>query len=116
MASESRTTTVRILGHEYRIRTDESAEFVGEVAQFVDETLRAVASRMTAGTPAQVAVLGALNVAEQLFRERRDGNGAAAAPDLEERVRAMVARLEEAVPEPAPRVPKAAVARAGARG
>lgn len=116
MASEPRTMTVPILGHEYRIRTTESPEFVREVAAYVDETLRGLAARMTQGTPTQVAVLGALNIAEQLFRERRDGAGGTANGEIEARMQAILARLEEVAPEKAGRARKAALARAAGGG
>jgi len=114
MVSQPRTTTVQILGQEYRIRTDEAPEFVQEVARYVDETLRSLASRMASGSPTQIAVLGALNIAEELFRERRGGNGRDVS-EWEDRLRGILGRLEQVAPEKPVRVPRAAVARAGAR-
>ena len=117
MAGEPRTMTVRILGHEYRIRTDESAEFVEEVARYVDELLQGIGSRMASGTTAQVAILGALNIAEELFRLRRDGNGGPAAGDVDERVRAVLERLEQVAGDGArPARRRQVAARAGGRG
>jgi len=114
MASEVRTTTVHIHGHEYRVRTEESPEFVRDVALFVDETMRQIAGRMNTGTSVQVAVLAALNIAEELFRERRDGNGAASR-EIESRMKAVLERLDEvAAPEKGPRARRAA--RTGSRG
>jgi cell division protein ZapA len=115
MVSESRTTTVRILDQEFRIRTDESAEFVESVARYVDETMRGILARMTTGTPLQAAVLAALNIAEELHRLRRDGNGAAG--DTERRLLHLLQRLEEIAPAAPPvQVPASAAVRAGARG
>lgn len=115
MAADPRTTTVQILGQEYRIRTDESPEFVQSVALHVDETLRSIAARMTTGTAAQIAVLGALNIAEELFRERRNGGNGAPSREIESRMKAMLHRLEEVVGEDAP-PPRRSGARAGSRG
>lgn len=115
MVSESRTTSVRILDQEYRIRTDESPEFVDAVARHVDEGMRAILARMTTGTPLQAAVLTALNLAEELHRLRRDGNGAA--EETDRRVLHLLQRLEEIAPSPTgERVPPPAAIRAGARG
>jgi cell division protein ZapA len=115
MGAEARTTTVRILGQEYRIRTEESPEFVETVALHVDETLRAIAARMSTGTAAQIAVLGALNIAEELFRERRDGSNGTPTKEIESRVKAMLGRLEEVVGDAVPRARRTG-ARAGSRG
>jgi cell division protein ZapA len=115
MVPEPRTTTVKILDHEYKIRSSESAEFVQEVALYVDDVMRGISSRMSTVTSAQVAVLAALNIAEELFRERRDGRNGDG--DVEERVRALVTRLGEvAEADGAARKPVRPAARAGARG
>jgi cell division protein ZapA len=94
MSSEARTTSVHIHGHEYRIRSTEDGEFVREVALYVDEVMHRISSRMTSGTASQVAVLAALNIAEELFRERRDGQSVSS-QQIDERVRALLKRLEE---------------------
>jgi cell division protein ZapA (FtsZ GTPase activity inhibitor) len=107
MSSEARTISVQILGQEYKIRSTEDVAFVREVAVHVDETMRAISARMTAATPTQLAVLAALNFAEELLRERRNGGGGR---ETDERLRAVLHRLEEIVaaapadaPAPAPR-------------
>jgi cell division protein ZapA len=94
MSSDARTTSVQIHGHEYRIRSTEDAEFVREVALYVDEVMHRISSRMTSGTASQVAVLAALNIAEELFRERRDGHSVSSR-QIDDRLRALLKRLEE---------------------
>jgi cell division protein ZapA len=95
MSSEVRTTTVHILGQEYRVRSTESEEFVREVALYVDEMMHRISSKMTTGTKVEVAVLAALNIAEELFRERAGGDRAGKRGEIEERLRAILGRLEE---------------------
>jgi cell division protein ZapA len=90
MSSEARTVSVHILGREYRIRSTEDGDFVREVARYVDELMRQISEKMTSGTTTQIAVLAALNVAEELFRGRRDGGGEAAPDELEARMRGML--------------------------
>lgn len=116
MVPEPRTTTVLVFGQELRIRTAESAAFVEEVSRFVDETARGIAGHVKTATPVQVAVLAALNIAEELLRERRDGVASAASEELERRMRGLIERLETILPEENARVPKPAVVRAGAGG
>ena len=89
--------TVHILGNEYRIRSTESGEFVREVALHVDELMHRIASRMNAGTSSQVAVLAALNLAEELLRERRNGTGGVAAEEIDDRLRALANRVDEII-------------------
>lgn len=115
MVSESRATTVRILGHEYRIRSSESEEFVQEVAEYVDGVMKSISSHMSSGTPATVAVLAALNIAEELFRERRDGHNGRDASEVDERMRAIMSRLDEVTGDGPKRGGRVA-ARVGSRG
>jgi len=97
MSSDVRTTSVMILGREYKIRTNENEEFVHAVAAFVDDMMNRISTKMTSGTTSQVAVLAALNIAEELFRERRMTHASSpGAPDqLNERLRSLSLRLDE---------------------
>lgn len=96
MTEKVQTTVVHIFGHEYKIRSTEEPKFVHEVALYVDELMNRISGRMTSGTSAQIAVLAALNVAEELFRERRNG-GKVLPGEAEERMRAVLGRLDEIV-------------------
>lgn len=93
--SEARTMTVHILGQEYRIRSTESGEFVREVALYVDELMSRISSRMASGTNAQVAVLAALNIAEELHRERRASSEPA--PEVMDRLQGLSGRVDEII-------------------
>jgi cell division protein ZapA len=97
MGSEPRTVSVHILGNEYKIRSTEEGDFVRDVALYVDELMHRISSRMTTGTQTQVAVLAALNIAEELFRERRDGHAAGDADEVNSRLEALVGRVEEII-------------------
>jgi hypothetical protein len=64
-----------------------------------------ISSKMSAGTTSQIAVLAALNIAEELFRERRNGHGPPSSKtedegsvvDVNDRVIALIHRLDEMV-------------------
>ena len=99
MSPDVRTVSVHILGHEYKVRSTEDGAFVREVALYVDELMHQISSKMSTGTASQIAVLAALNIAEELFRERRNG-GARPPKEIEARLRAVLARLNK-VGEPA---------------
>jgi cell division protein ZapA len=98
MAPEVRTTSVHILGNEYKIRSSEDGDFVREVALYVDELMHQISSKMTTGTTSQIAVLAALNLAEELFRERRNPGGNGNGPnEADSRMSALVARIDEII-------------------
>jgi cell division protein ZapA len=96
MSEKVRTTAVHIFGHEYKIRSTEESKFVQEVALYVDELMNRISSKISTGTSAQIAVLAALNIAEELFRERRNG-GQVLPGEAEDRMRALLGRLDEIV-------------------
>jgi len=101
MSPDVRTISVHILGHEYKVRSTEDGEFVREVALYVDELMHQISSKMASATPSQIAVLAALNVAEELFRERRGGRGEDDG-ELETRLKIVLARLAEIEEAPSP--------------
>jgi cell division protein ZapA len=94
MAQQS--TTVKIHGQEYTIRADRDPEYIESIARFVDDRMREMARDAGQVTSLRVAILSALNIADELFQERESGS-ADAVHSLEERARRLVATLEEVV-------------------
>ena len=68
---EVSVTTVHIFGQEYKIRGFEDKSYVEEVASYVDEKMRELAEGSSSLTPERLAVLAALNIADELFQESR---------------------------------------------
>ena len=66
--SESRVIHVEIHGHRYPIRSGLAPEYVAELAAFVDEKMRLAARESPAGDTLKLAVLAALNIADEFFR------------------------------------------------
>ena len=64
--------TVEILGQYYPIRSALDASYVTELAQYVDEKMRTASDR-SVGDAVRVAVLAALNIADEYFRCRDAG-------------------------------------------
>ena len=67
---EDAVISVEIHGHRYPIRSTLDQEYVAQLASYVDEKMRAAADSTPAGEPLRLAVLTALNVADELFRCR----------------------------------------------
>jgi cell division protein ZapA len=61
---------VTIQGQQYPIRTSLEPEYVQQLATFVDEKMRAAAESTPSGDSLRLAVLAALNIADELFRCR----------------------------------------------
>ena len=67
--------TVEILGQRYPIRSALDTGYVSELARYVDEKMRTASTRST-GDSVRVAVLAALNIADEYFRCRDTGESA----------------------------------------
>ena len=66
--SESRVVHVEIHGQRYPIRSGLDPAYVAELASYVDEKMRLASKESPAGDTLKVAVLAALNIADEFFR------------------------------------------------
>jgi cell division protein ZapA len=71
--SDDAVISVEIHGQRYPIRSTLDQEYVARLASYVDEKMRAAADSTPTGDSLRLAVLTALNVADELFR-CRDGS------------------------------------------
>jgi cell division protein ZapA len=86
--SEGRVIPVEINGQRYPIRSTLDPEYVARLAGYVDEKMRAAADSTPTGDSLRLAVLAALNIADELFRCRdatlaKDGRLAERTEELE---------------------------------
>jgi len=85
--------TVEIAGQRYPIRSALDERYVTELAAYVDQKMRAASDSAPASDMLGLAVLVALNIADEFFRER--GQQSSSSGDLNERA----IRLERIVDE-----------------
>jgi cell division protein ZapA len=89
--TDGRVVPVEIHGQRYPIRSALEPDYVARLASYVDEKMRAAAESTATGDSLRLAVLAALNIADELFRCRdttlqKDGQLAARAGELERMV------------------------------
>lgn len=65
-----KTVEVSILGQRLKVRTDEGADYIKSLAAFVDEKLGEVKKKTRAVSTHSLAMLAALNIADELFKAR----------------------------------------------
>ena len=70
MAESDRVVPVVIQGQRYPIRSALDPTYVAELAAYVDEKMRTAAEAGTAHDSMRLAVLAALNIADEVFRCR----------------------------------------------
>jgi cell division protein ZapA len=66
--SESRVIHVEIHGQRYPIRSTLGPEYVAQLAAYVDQKMHLAAKESPAGDTLKLAVLAALNIADEFFR------------------------------------------------
>jgi cell division protein ZapA len=69
MTTERKSIRVKIFGSEYPLR-GESEEFTKKVASYVDDMINTIHGKIPEQPTLTVAVLSALNITEDLFKER----------------------------------------------
>ena len=77
MTTDRKSIKVKIFGSEYPLR-GESEEFTRRVAAYVDEMINTIHSKIPEQPTLTVALLSALNITEDLFKERDHAKTAAA--------------------------------------
>ena len=64
----SRIVTVEIMGQRYPIRSALDIEYITHLATYVDEKIQSATELSTGGDTIRIAVLAALNIADEYFR------------------------------------------------
>ncbi len=76
MTTDRKSIKVKIFGSEYPLR-GESEEFTKRVATYVDEMINTIHGKIPEQPTLTVAVLSALNITEDLFKEREQAKSVA---------------------------------------
>ena len=61
---------VQIFGSEYQIATQADPEHTREVARYIDLKMREIANSLSLRSVAKIAVLTAVNMADELYKEK----------------------------------------------
>jgi cell division protein ZapA (FtsZ GTPase activity inhibitor) len=92
MSSDTSVTSVQIFGQEYKIRGFEDKSYVERVAGYVDEKMKELARNSSSLPQERLAVLAALNIADELLQETRRSTETLLS--IERRTDEMIARLD----------------------
>lgn len=83
---EKRQLRVDVLGASFTIQSDESAEHLEHVSAYLREKVAEVKARYAFATPLTLALLAALNIADELVKERTGRGPRTAGPASREAV------------------------------
>ena len=65
------STAVEIFGQTYNVRGEGDPNYLAELARFVDSRMREVAAQVATVDPVKIAILAALNIADEFSRYRK---------------------------------------------
>ena len=74
MKDEGRLVTVEINGLRYPIRSQLDPAYVADLAVYVEQKMQLASRESPAGDTLKIAVLAALNIADECFRARAEGS------------------------------------------
>ena len=96
MASEKTATTeVEIFGSVYHVRGEKEPEYLHSLAEMVDRKMREIGQHVSTVNTSKIAILAALNIADELFQCRRHREGSQV--EVEEKVAELTGELERAL-------------------
>lgn len=84
---------VSIYGGTYSIQGDAAPEYIERLARLVNERMEEVGRSLSSGTPLQVAILAALNIADEYMQLRELKIGLTG--ELEQKTRQLISLLDE---------------------
>ena len=69
----TRVVTVEIHGQRYAVKSDLEQAYIAELAAYLDQKMRLAADELSSADTLRVAIIAALNLADELYRARADG-------------------------------------------
>jgi cell division protein ZapA len=69
----TRVVTVEIHGQRYAVKSDLDQAYIAELATYLDQKMRLAADELSSADTLRIAIIAALNLADELYRARADG-------------------------------------------
>jgi len=97
MVEDKNILKVKIFGTEYPLKVNSDVEYVRRVAAYVDMKMREVETAKVNRPLHQIAILAALNIADELFQQQKLGKQKFS--HFEENVEQLIKKLELGIKE-----------------
>jgi cell division protein ZapA len=99
---EKRQLRIDVLGTSFVIQSDESAEHLARLSTYVKSKIEEVKGRYSFADPLTVAVLAALNIADEMFKARDGREPPGPAEEIEGVAERLISRMDDALLEHTP--------------
>ena len=95
MSDDYNILKVNIYGTEYPIKGTTDVEYIKRVAQYVDSKMREVNKNISIDSSLKVSILAALNITDELFKEREKITTSVSESELDNRIKKLNSDLDE---------------------
>ena len=99
---EKRQLRIDVLGASFVIQSDESPENLARLSSYVKAKIEEVKSRYSFADPLTVAVLAALNIADEMFKSRDGRDAPVPAEDISTAAERLINRIDDQLLEHTP--------------
>jgi len=93
--TDSSVTAVHIFGHEYKIKGHADKDYIERMAKYVDGKMRELATSSSLPSQDRLAILAALNIADELFQARTQSTDTVSS--VEERADRLITLIDESL-------------------
>jgi len=94
----TKTIEVEVFGHRFSLQGEGDEAYFHELAEYVDAQMRTLAKQTKTSTPTKLAILAAINVTDELFRQQRHRESGET--EMERRAQLLVERIDEHLETP----------------
>jgi cell division protein ZapA (FtsZ GTPase activity inhibitor) len=70
LSPPEKSAKVTIFGNDYHLKATEDPDYIERIAQYVDGKMRELQGRSTISSSTKIAILAAINIADELHKER----------------------------------------------
>ena len=92
---DTKVTAVQIFGREYKIRGHADQDYILDMAKYVDDKMKELAANSSLPSQDRLAILVALNIADELFQERTKSSQTFSA--IEQQTDRLIAMLDQSL-------------------
>ena len=95
MSDEYNILKVNIYGTDYPIKGNTDVEYIKKVAKYVDDKMREVNKNISIDSSLKVSILAALNITDELFREREENKSQSSNFEIEGKLKKLSNDLDK---------------------
>jgi len=95
MNDEFNILKVNIYGTEYPVKGSTDQDYINEVAKYVDTKMKEINKNISIDSSLKIAILAALNITDELFRERNKDVSSPVQFDFSDRINKLNKELNE---------------------